>query len=159
MTTWIYEEIRGTGNLLCAVMFDSKPGAKILCKYLIMCRTSSLIYSSLICQTGGNVKRSILGFGVRHLLMHSQDWNGSWVSEYPEVPSLKLLETTALKLLNHNETTYFDKATQTWTWKHQIICLGGRCALRMCLHGTHLAGMNQPCLELNLIKSLWLVWC
>lgn len=152
MTTWLNEGIRGTGNLLCALTFDSKPDAKILCKYLIMCRTLSPS-SSLICQAGGNVERSVLVFGVRRLLMHSQDRNGSWVLEYPEVPSLKLLETTALKLPNHNEARYFDKATQTWTWKHQIICLGGRCALRMYLHGTHLIGMSQPCLGWNLIKS------
>lgn len=79
MTMWSYEGIRGTGNLLCALIFDSKAEAKFLHECLRMCRTFSSS-SFLICQAEGNVGRPSLFFGVR--LTHHQDWNETWVSEY-----------------------------------------------------------------------------
>lgn len=109
MTMWSYEGIRGTGNLLCALIFDSKAEAKFLHECLRMCRTFSSS-SFLICQAEGNVGRPSLFFGVR--LTHHQDWNETWVSEYLCIWLRSPFNWNLLKLPNHNEASDFDKALQ-----------------------------------------------
>lgn len=108
MTMWSYEGIRGTGNLLCALIFDSKAEAKFLHECLRMCRTFSSS-SFLICQAEGNVGRPSV-FWCKANTSSRLKWDLG--VRIPMYLTQKPLHWNLLKLPNHNEASDFDKALQ-----------------------------------------------